>query len=153
MAILSPLSAAILSSWHQVHDMAPCWMLPSRGTWGPLCWEDPSGWWFWRARGLPPPPVAVRQRMERLAALVVCGLGPSQGCRDLGLGAALHPPFPEGGDGMWPPVPILQGQLPCATSTIAVKWLQLVGNKIRLFSIILGIWGGLKLQPAPTPCL
>lgn len=55
------------------------------------------------------PPVAVRQRMERLAALVVCGLGPSQGCRDLGLGAALHPPFPEGGDGMRPPVPILQG--------------------------------------------
>uniref|UniRef100_A0A8C2TXD3 ArfGAP with SH3 domain, ankyrin repeat and PH domain 3 n=1 Tax=Coturnix japonica TaxID=93934 RepID=A0A8C2TXD3_COTJA len=41
VTILHPLPAAILSTWHQVHNMAPCWMLPTRGTWGPPCWEHP----------------------------------------------------------------------------------------------------------------
>lgn len=153
MAILSPLSAAILSSWHQVHDMAPCWMLPSRGTWGPLCWEDPSGWWFWRARGLPPPLWLSGREWRGLLHWWFVGLAHPRAAGIWGWGLPFTLLSLRGEMECGPQSPSYRGQLPCATSTIAVKWLQLVGNKIRLFSIILGIWGGLKLQPAPTPCL
>lgn len=49
--------------------------------------------------------------------------------------------------------PSYWGQLPCATSTTTVNWLQLVGNKIRLFSIIFrGLRGGGVASPAcPHP--
>lgn len=112
VAVLHPLPAAVLSTWHRVHDTAPCWMLPSRGTWGPPCWEDsPLDGWLWRAQALPPPVWLLGREWARLLHWwhKVCALSPSQSCRDLGLGAAPHPPFPEGGDGMQPPVPILLG--------------------------------------------
>lgn len=157
VAVLHPLPAAVLSTWHRVHDTAPCWMLPSRGTWGPPCWEDsPLDGWLWRAQGLPPPVWLLGREWARLLRWwhKVCALSPSQSCRDLGLGAAPHPPFPRGG-GMECSLqsPSYWDQLPCATSTTTVNWLRLVGNKIRLFSIIFrGLRGGGVASPAcPHP--